>query len=766
MKTKYIKIFVFLFLITLLSGLLLFKPFIGLADNADYFRVIQPLGLEINDYQKFFYFYNEYDINLDQGNNIFEYISNVISPSIPNEEEYVSTQFLIIKVAMILNIIVKSIMGLNNRIFDIRFLAIVYIIIYGISLYYIYMNLRIKKAVHRIIAFGLMIFMFCDIGYIIYFNSFFGEATIITSLFMMIAMTLWIIKNKSPNLPSIMSFYIAAFIFVGAKVANSPMGILIAIFGLSFILLKKDLKIRITISVLSIALIITSMHFYTKSPDWMRKVTNYHSIFFGVLKDSPTPEEDLRDLGISEEYLVLKDTHGYLYHNGYNIYSDEFKEAVYDNASHFEVLKFYLKHPTRFIDKLKITAESSIMMSPPYLGNYRKVDYIERLKLTNRFSAWSYIRKQFVGSAFLIIILLFILFACILIYELIKWIRSDKKSKSNLVSILGASLLFLIAGSQFAIPIIGNGEADIVKHMYLFNACFDFMIFLGIIWLLVRVSQLNIKKYVKVNVDKKALITIISAIAIIISIPPIINIAKVDDNVDIGDTIKFGTYNQESIDWKVINYNENVGYLLWSDEIVEINEFDHIDENLNDDMDNYGSNLWATSDIRQWLNQDKSNGFLTEFTQEEKNAILSVNNRNVLSAFDLDRKDGGSRPHYWINITSIADQNYEQAYYMTSNDKVFLLDIHQLVNYVFENNIRVNKYFGYNNKKVKMKYWLRTPYYSSSSMVRIVDTDGLIYHKDANVKNIAVIPAIYITDDIKIVGGKGTEKSPYEIRIK
>ena len=38
--------------------------------------------------------------------------------------------------------------------------------------------------------------------------------------------------------------------------------------------------------------------------------------------------------------------------------------------------------------------------------------------------------------------------------------------------------------SQFVLPIIGNGEADLQKHMLLFNLCFDLMILVFVYWLI------------------------------------------------------------------------------------------------------------------------------------------------------------------------------------------------------------------------------------------------------------------------------------------
>jgi hypothetical protein len=47
-------------------------------------------------------------------------------------------------------------------------------------------------------------------------------------------------------------------------------------------------------------------------------------------------------------------------------------------------------------------------------------------------------------------------------------------------------------------------------------------------------------------------------------------------------------------------------------------------------------------------------------------------------------------------------------------------------------------------------------------MVRIVDKDGFVYHKDANVKA-GVIPAVYIDENVSLIKGDGTYINPITI---
>jgi len=50
------------------------------------------------------------------------------------------------------------------------------------------------------------------------------------------------------------------------------------------------------------------------------------------------------------------------------------------------------------------------------------------------------------------------------------------------------ALVGVIGAISFLIPVIGDGEADLSKHLFLFNAVFDVMFVSGILWIVHRVS--------------------------------------------------------------------------------------------------------------------------------------------------------------------------------------------------------------------------------------------------------------------------------------
>lgn len=739
MENRIIRRIVFLLIFALAAVLLLKEPFVGIADNSDYYRVIQPLGFQPEINNRYFYAYNFYTVNDVSSEDIKDSLINIINPKVENNNEYFSTQFIFIKISMIINYFLKIIFGKSPEIFNIKILGIFYAIIYSYGFYLFLTNLQFKNKYVNTIFLIISIVILFDMGYLLYFNSFFGEAPIIASLIMTLGSIISFINSdsKAKSVYYGILFFIFGIALAGAKVANAPIGILIGLFSLTLFIVKKDYINRAVIVMGAAAIICFSVFYYINAPKWMSQVNNYQSIFYGITKDSKEPEKDLEKLSIPLKYLPLTNTHGFLDHGEFEIYSDDFQKDVYDNASFVDILKFYLLNPSRFIEKLKLSADSSVIIRPSYLGNYSKEDEPERLSFTERFSLWSNIRKNTLGYAFYIIITFSALYFVINIYEIIKNIKQHNNNKT--VISIASMLLFLTAMSQFALPIIGNGEADLQKHMLLFNLCFDLMIIVGVYWL---ISYFNSKTVLR--------ITVIAAGVMIVTILILPSNKKINKEgiLKTGQYIYFGSYNNEPLKWVVLNNDDN-GLLLWCDNIVEFMEFDQADETNTENV--YGSNSWIESDVRKWLNSEFANSFNEEGASHINNAKL----KNILSYNNINNSTGGNKPFYWNSITSYVCQNYDtDAYYNYSVDSVFLLDVYQLQKYVYENNLNYNK---------DERYWLRTPYYSSISMVRIVDKDGFVYHKDANVKA-GVIPAIYINKNFSIKSGDGTYYNPIIIQ--
>jgi len=269
----------------------------------------------------------------------------------------------------------------------------------------------------------------------------------------------------------------------------------------------------------------------------------------------------------------------------------------------------------------------------------------------------------------------------------------------------------------------------------------------------------------------------------------------------IGSYVEMGTYNGKPITWRVINNDAETKLL--SDKIISMKPFDAKGDVEGDDRLNYGSNNWETSNMREWLNSsdnsvtyiknaptnanvyngvndyDSEKGFLTNFGQNELNAIRKVTHKSILSGQDMSLADGGVELHVSNQMVSSMEENYNDAYFKYVEDSMYLLSVKEMYEDIYLNSGRLGA--GYNkayptqeaidNSEDKSgmytdsfwHYWLRTPYSYNPYYVRkasINDTSN--GSTDAYRGNRGVRPAFNLKDTANLVGS-GTLVDPYRV---
>lgn len=281
--------------------------------------------------------------------------------------------------------------------------------------------------------------------------------------------------------------------------------------------------------------------------------------------------------------------------------------------------------------------------------------------------------------------------------------------------------------------------------------------------------------------------------------------------MDIGDYIIFGRYNNDPIIWRIIAFDSERNPILFSDKILTVKAFDSAgNTHTNEDDEGWrkisGSNLWRDSNLRQWLNNseyisdwiqsppnasgwyesykpyDKEKGFLSDgnFTELERRMIKPVLHKSLLSEHDISLKTGGSEPYKVLTSTLYIDDNYYSAYYMMVEDSVFLLDTHELDEYVYKNidglgsDFLDGKLTEYALSEMKASdkeryaqkgdwwYWLRTPDGETAHTVALGVQNTISFYNAYSGQGVR--PALKLDKEaFKLLGGTGEKASPYNI---
>ena len=293
----------------------------------------------------------------------------------------------------------------------------------------------------------------------------------------------------------------------------------------------------------------------------------------------------------------------------------------------------------------------------------------------------------------------------------------------------------------------------------------------------------------------KKITAILLALFMAISILPMSVQAASKPDIKVGDYVKMGTYNNASILWRCVSIDDN-GPLMLADRIIDTLAYD---AKTNDNSsskshsrsykrDDYGSNYWKDSNMRSWLNStaeagkvdwlcgnppkdgyvsgvgayNEKAGFLNAFSKSEIAAMKTVTQRSLVSHPEYNKGivngDANSDLLYYTDI-SYAAINYDSAYFETTTEKVFLLDVKQ-ANAVWKN---LNGYYvAYNNDGMAWPYWLRTPVTDCNHDMRYISSSGQVGRYAPWYSDLGVRPAFYLDSEYFVAtSGSGSQSNPY-----
>ena len=272
-------------------------------------------------------------------------------------------------------------------------------------------------------------------------------------------------------------------------------------------------------------------------------------------------------------------------------------------------------------------------------------------------------------------------------------------------------------------------------------------------------------------------------------------------NIAVGSKIKFGKYQvnaetPQEIIWTVVAKNHQCtpayptnAITLHAAEILDLRCFDAKEpSNSDSDRQNYGNNRYSVSNLDQWLNKDAAGGawyvaahsadhspdtsvgtgsygtqyaarpgFLNGFTDDEKSAILSTTIRVVKPSVDGGSYEDVVRKVFLPSTTEVglSDENNVAegaawGYYKSNTARTGYL-----TQQCFENTSSSSKP---SSKTTAWYWWLRTPYYSNTSYVRAVRSDGSLGNGTYAFRGfIGVRPALNLSSSLLVSDSTDTD---------
>ncbi|CAM3100248.1 hypothetical protein PALU110988_01385 [Paenibacillus lupini] len=450
---------------------LLFLSPIGIANNGDFYRIMLAGGIDFADTGESYH------------DKYFGYFHAAYHYGPFSVGSYISSQIVVVFAAGMIGRL------MNAEQFDIRILAFLYSLLYITALYVLVKYNKERSVLFNTALIFSMSLIFLDIGYIAYFNSFFGEAVTLIFMLLTFGFALALTRVDKPSIWMQTAFFLSAVCLIGTKLQNAPIGILLLLLGLRFWKLRADQAWRRAIVAWSTILLLTTVTMYAAAPSELKHINLYQTVFFGILKDSPDPAADLKELGLPEEFKVNAGTNFFQPDTIIKQNDPRILEAL-SSISHKDVLLYYTKHPSRFVQKLKRASENGMSIRPLYLGSYEKSAGKPYGEVSYTYSGWSAYKLKHMPNNLGFMAVFAAVYLVILGMEYVRR-RRLVRQKLFLETLL---VLALVGMFGFAVPVLGDGEADMGKHLFLFNVCFDMMAVTGLLYVVWRMSKLLSRK--------------------------------------------------------------------------------------------------------------------------------------------------------------------------------------------------------------------------------------------------------------------------------
>lgn len=337
-----------------LAGIILFRtPVLGVADDGTLERVIKgaglayPKGTEVTAG----YFQRLYVWETERGTG------------------YYSLQTMVIWIAKML-----SYLFTGGWEFDIRFLGVVYLILYLPAL-----CIFVKAAADGLTTFGqkmvsevFAVLIFTDVGYLTYFNSFYPEALILICLMYMVGAAINLQKKSRYEM-----VWLLLFVIFGINLCFVRRYCFLAgITGGFFVLLQyhrqENFGRRVSTLAFGTMLVLASF----ASLVWMERDFNetdrFHAMSRGVLESAENPEKALSEFGIDASYSLLTDASAY---EEFPLTTGE-NRALYDGFldryTTADIAGYYIRHPAQMIYGMDTAVRMNQGVRWNSLGNYEK----------------------------------------------------------------------------------------------------------------------------------------------------------------------------------------------------------------------------------------------------------------------------------------------------------------------------------------------------------------------------------------------------------
>jgi hypothetical protein len=352
--------------LTILGAQLFLQPRIGLADNGDFSKVLGRVGLKKAGEGNFQFFVSSY--SRAQTWDTVVWYSEVVPAWL----------------AVHLQAIIR-----RDARFDIAYLAAIHVALFLALYWVLLLLLRPFPPAPRFALALLGLWIFTDVFYVAYFNSFYSDTAALLGLLAMVLAALHLLRRSHSPIAWWGVYALAAVFFVTSKPQHAIWAAFPAAFATARSWQAAGVR-RIAGALLAASLVGLGVFELGTLPEAMKAMPLFDVVFLKLTADPARRADVLHDLGMPQSYGRYAGVSSWT--PGTPMLDPSLRQQFYVQARG-HLPWFYLSHPrvvARVLqDDLHASAPS---LRPPMLANYRREDGFAAYSHARRFCLWSDLR--------------------------------------------------------------------------------------------------------------------------------------------------------------------------------------------------------------------------------------------------------------------------------------------------------------------------------------------------------------------------------------
>ena len=363
----------------------------------------------------------------------------------------------------------------RDQLFDIRFLALLYILTYLPGVFLI-----IKAALERVQQFseaavlaGLGVLIFADISYIAYFNSLYADALFFIMLLYMAGCSMLLHRDgKYQSLYTVLlGLACMGFCLVAGR--GFLAGVIIAFFllmHLRYVVKKHQKALNIIVTCLVLTTSILSLFQVSSEFDDTGK---YHAMTRGVLLQSANPAETLEDMDINISFSVLANDSLYDEYPVTQIGNPIIQQEFLNHYTTRDILTYYIRHPGALFSMWDLGVKAAVNLRRDYCGNYERSTGMPPMGKSIFGSAWSIFKMQSapktIGYLVVLVVVIFITTG--------KKLLGKHPQRWDFTYFMTCMSLLTLGVADMTYVMIHSGDAQLIQYNAVLGTVMDILLY-------------------------------------------------------------------------------------------------------------------------------------------------------------------------------------------------------------------------------------------------------------------------------------------------